>query len=165
MFIAKMKSRKTQMETMGLAMIVILVSLVILFVVGIILTRQPSEIKNIFYNKKLADSTVYTLLVTTTDCRELPIGQLLIDCAKGPYVLDCPGNINSCDYAGKTINDILDSTLAEWNKTYYLAANISNRNLLKLGNECKGEKASSAPCCILPVSGNEQLTINLDICS
>jgi hypothetical protein len=160
--------KKAQMEIMGLAIIVILVALAMLFVVQFIVLRQPSEIKKTFTHKEMAANTVNTLLSTTTNCRQLSISQLVQDCAEGGYLI-CPDdpnnpNSNSCTYSRDIIQQILAATLDEWNKDYYLTINVKNENVLNpFGQQCPGEKISSSPCCILP-TGAGPMVINLDIC-
>jgi len=166
MFIGK----KAQMEIMGLAIIIILLALAMLFVVQFVILRQPSDIKKTFTHKELAANTVNTLLATTTDCRELPISQLLEDCADGGNI-PCPTG-NSCSQAEEAIEQILAKTLDEWNKEYYMTVKVAKDtiagpfgNILKedIPQQCPGEKITSSPCCILP-TGAGQMIINLDIC-
>ena len=111
---------KSQMEIMGLAIIVILAALAMIFVIQFIVVKQPTDIKKAFTHKELAANTVNTLLSTTTDCKELSIAQLLEDCAEGALV-SCPGG-DSCAYAEQVIDGILEETLVEWNKEFYYHA-------------------------------------------
>ncbi|MBR9691285.1 hypothetical protein GOV06_00705 [Candidatus Woesearchaeota archaeon] len=154
--------KKSQTEIMGLAIIIILVSLAMLFVIQFIILKQPSDIKKTFTHKELAANTVNTLLSTTTDCRELSVSQLLNDCAEGGYTR-CPVGF-SCDYVEIVIQEILQQTLEQWSKQHYLTVKINNEEVIPpLGDPCKGEKTTSSPCCILPTS-YAPMKINLDIC-
>ena len=162
-----MKTKKSQMEIMGLAMIIILISLAMLFVVSILL-KPSSDIKKTFTHKELASNTVNTLLPTTTGCKDgLSVSDLLIDCAESG-VICCSSNEqgdcikNSCDYAEEVIGEILTNTLDVWKKEYELT--IPRLDNMKFGtSSCSGEKITSAPCCILPTDFGP-MKITLDIC-
>ncbi len=158
------KRKKAQMEIMGLALIVILVTLAVLFAVQFILLREPSEARKEFIHKELASNTVSTLLSTNTECNNNKISELLIDCADD-RLLDCRRK-GSCEFAHDTIKDILEDTLSKWNKEYYLTVKRNNQTLPHfnpIGTPCPGEKITSSPCCILPTEQGP-MNINLDIC-
>ena len=157
-----MKLKKGQMEIMGLAIIVILLALAILFVVQFVILRQPTDIKKEFTHEQLAKNTANTMLLTTTRCRDMPLKDLLEDCAEGGYI-QCPSG-NSCTYSKDIIEDILADTLEIWNKDYYLTVKVGSEDiLLPFGKPCPGEKTTSHPCCALP-TGYGQLLLTLDIC-
>jgi len=165
MFIDKMKFKKSQMEVLGLAIIVILVALAVLFVIQFIILKEPSGLKKAFTHKELAANSVSSMLATTTDCKELTIGKLIEDCAEGGLVM-CYGG-NSCYAAEEKINFLLENTLDKWGKRYYLTVK-QNEDIvrgLEFGEECgeEEEKIPSYPCCILPTRGVPTV-INLDIC-
>ena len=158
-------SKKAQMEIMGLAIIIILIALAMLFIVSVV--SKPSEdIKKTFTNKQLASNTVNTLLSTTTGCRDgLSVSQLLQDCAEGGIICCLYSNNNqcienSCVHAEKVIDEILTNTLNVWNKQFELKLPRINR---KFGTSCPGEKITSSPCCILPTDLGP-MKITLDIC-
>ena len=148
---------------MGLAIIIILVSLIVLFVVTMVARREPTEIKKTYEHKLLASNTAYAMLALTTDCGDRSLRALLVDCARGPYILDCPTG-DSCEYAKDVIGLLLEETLEEWNKEYYFTADMPYGGQIEFGEECAGEKVSSIPCCRLPVGGGEDVVVNLDIC-
>ena len=149
------------MEIMGLAIIIILVALAVLFAVSIMISREPSGIKKVFYHKKMADNTVYTLLATTTECRFLSIEQLLADCAEGG-VIECAEG-DSCAYAGRLIDDLLKETLGDWNINYHMAVDMPNMPDIEFGEKCLGERSSSE---LYPIPSRAgQLTARLEICS
>ncbi|MEE9525084.1 MAG: hypothetical protein V3V78_00575 [Candidatus Woesearchaeota archaeon] len=157
-----MKYKKTaQMEIMGLAIIVILLSLAILFTIQFIILKEPSETKQSFTSKQLAANTASTLLTTTTGCSDQPISALLIDCAESSLE-QCSG-MNHCTYVKQEIQEILNSTLDKWNRKYYLTVNTDTTQIA-IGEECSGEKTTSQPCCILPTK-YKPVKINLDICN
>ena len=155
--------RNAQMEIMGLAIIIILVALAMLFVVQFVVLRQPSETKKTVTHKEIASNTIITLLDTTTECRGLSIAQLLENCAEGGYI-QCTGTKNSCIYAEEVIQEILDNTLTAWNKEYYLTIKVEDDNIAgSFGKPCPAAKTSSSPCCQLS-TGIGTMSINIDIC-
>ena len=77
-----MKKKKSQMEIMGLVIIVILITLGLFFVVRFIITKQPSEIKKSYTQTEIAANILNSLLKTTSkDCYGMDVTQLLQDCA------------------------------------------------------------------------------------
>ena len=157
--------RKSQMEIMGLAIIIILLALAILFVLQFIIMKPTSDIKKSFTHKEMAANTVNSMLDTTTDCRDLSIAQLIEDCAEGGYI-QCPTG-NSCTHVQRIIENILNNTLEQWNKEYYLTITTSQGDVLDpfgRADPCPGEKITSSPCCTLP-TGAGPLDVKLEICS
>jgi hypothetical protein len=163
-YIDKMRKKKAQMEIMGLAMIIILLALAMLFVVRFVVLRPPEDIKKTFTYETLAQNTLNTMLLTTTECGDRPVLRLLIDCAEGGFI-QCPQSTNSCTYSQDVIEEIITHTLEEWNKDYYLTIKIGDDDiLLPFGSPCPGESTTSHPCCVLP-TGYGQLITTLEICS
>ena len=125
--------KKSQMEMMGIAIIVVLLAFGLLFVIRFVLKEDRPETKESFIESKLASSVMDTLLKTTaTECRGFSLGELIKDCREsigggppvwtGDYVRDnsieqaggiaCYGGApDSCDVSLSKINDILNSTL------------------------------------------------------
>ncbi len=156
-----MRSRKSQMEIMGLAVIVILAALAMLFVLQFIILKQPGTIKKDYTHKELAANFLQAALKTTTNCNELQIDQLIPICLEGDTTPVCEGE-EPCDYIKIVLQDILSETLIKWNLNYTL--NISGQGYLEsihLGSPCPGERIPSTPCCPLP----HGIMTRLDICS
>src|SRR3989338_4849554 len=80
----QMQTRKSQMEIMGLAVIVILLTLGSLFVIQFVVLKPQSEIKKTFTQTQTAANTLTALLRTSTGCKGTTIIGLLDDCAKHP---------------------------------------------------------------------------------
>lgn len=114
--------RKAQIETMGLLVIVILVSIILFFV----LVYNSNRIKNVEPDKQeFKDSQAIgnfgtTMLETTDDCGRT-IRELLTDCAFKNQIT-C-NDIDSCTSAQNTMEKILDLTLNEWGYEYTLSVN------------------------------------------
>ena len=118
----------------GLVVIVILITLGMLFMAQFALNDKPE--KKIFTRKGLAYSTMSAVLKTTVNdpgCVEQFTGEpvypqmgkdILEDCAinrhnvpNGYSVYRC-NNEHSCIFARAKIQELLTSTLGEWNKRY-----------------------------------------------
>ena len=89
------------------------------------------------------------------------MSQLIEDCATGENYIYCPGS--SCSYIQDNIQEILDKTLVNWNKKYYLIVNGTND--ITFGTACSAteEVITSSPCCALPTKG-QPIIITLQIC-
>ena len=116
-----MKSRKSQMEIMGLAIVVILITLIMLFVVRFVVLRQPAEYKKEFTQTELASNIINTLLKTNApDCSDLTFTELFQDCAEGQSV-SCNSDVpNSCSYIEAKTNYILDNTLKTGSLVFFV---------------------------------------------
>lgn len=152
------------MEIMGLAIIIILISLAMLFVIRFIAIKEPGELKKTYTHKELAANIANTILMTTAkDCKGQDMTSLIQDCANNHPLglIECDdGTTRSCDYIDTVIQEILDKTLESWNKEYYLTIKSAGIDISKFGAPCPGAKTSSSPCCPIPIG----IVVNLDIC-
>ena len=153
-----MKKKKAQMEIMGLAIIVVLVALAMLFVVRFVVLKSPTEIKKTFTYTQLSANTLNTLLKTTTGCKGQDVTQLLQDCAASENIICEDGN-SSCYFVNKTINGILEQTLVKWNKEFVFNATLTDISFVK--GSCLGERQSK----LYPIPTDAGVMIvRLDIC-
>jgi len=139
------KNKRSQMEMLGIAIVVVLVAFGMLFVVKFMLMRPPSSAKTEFLHRELASNTLSALLLTTTDCKNVNIRDLLIDCAENneqvavqicceescrnlPNQNEYDFDDRSCGKVHSTITRILDQTLSQYGKSYSMNAkkNIGN---------------------------------------
>jgi len=157
--------KKSQIEIMGMAIVIILVALGILFVLRFVILKQPSELKKSFSQSQIASNTLNTLLKTTTvGCKNTDITELLSDCAlyQGGGIF-CDDGSTSCQFANKTIKKILNDTLAKWGNNYeflaYTGPDVIITNIVN--NGCPEEKESK----VFPISlYSVTLTVQLYIC-
>jgi len=163
------KHNKSQMEIMGLAVIIILLSLGILFIIQFTVNKEPSSIKKTFTQTQLASNMLSSVLRTTTiDCSGNSLNNLFKDCAENynsPNTqLRCQNNQRSCDYLKDSINFIFSSTLIAWgNQSFSFEAKVPGQVILKSTNgKCIGEKESKQNY-IQTDAGT--LTLIMDICS
>lgn len=122
-----MKTKKSQMEIMGLAVIFLLVIIAILIAVRFgIGTGSEERLKQEFEHADLASSTLDVLLKTTTQCKGSTVRDLYQDCGGLFQRIDCndDGNPDSCEFVNSVVNQILTSTLDQWKKNYDFKAYI-----------------------------------------
>jgi hypothetical protein len=122
--------KKAQMEIMGLAIIVILLSMTFLFVIQFVLLKEPTQESKEYAQSELAANFLNTLLETDAECANIEISTLFQDCTNNcneDTAGECRGNLqcqgrSSCIYLKGTVKDILNDTFDQWNINYYFAA-------------------------------------------
>jgi len=165
MFMNKMKkNKKSQAEIIGLAIIVILITMGLLFFVKFGILDKKDNSKESFVNSELTSNMVTVLLKTTTDCKKSSVSDLFQDCA-GFEKFDCndDGTHDSCDNLNKTIDRIFSRTLEEWKKPYkFMAYRGSDIKMEKSYGDYNKNSAKKQGIAVIPTDrGN--LFITLDI--
>ncbi len=157
-----MPRAKGQMEIMGLAIIIILVMLSLLFTVTWLLKAPATKPVQKAKESVLAANFLSTMLGTTTECNKRTVAELLRDCALTQGATKCEA-LTSCEYAHNAIENIFNSTFKVWKKDYYfhMTGSLSVEGI-KFGKECKGEKEGKISP--LPVSPGFEIKLYLDIC-
>lgn len=118
------RKKKAQIEMMGLAVVVVLVAIIMLFYISFSLNKDAaeSEPKEEYTDKQMAFDYILALMKTTTDCEDLTVQQLLQDCILYQE-LECPLGMGACDYAGAIIMNISENSLNKWHREYILEVN------------------------------------------
>lgn len=172
-----MEKKKSQMEIMGLVVIVILITLGMFFVVRFMITKQPSEIKKSYTRTEIAANILNSLLKTNAkDCYGMTTTQLLQDCAVNKDTptnqVKCENDQNSLEYVQIIIETIFNETLISWgNQSFDLKIYIDTNNnnvmdeeerILQHTNQgCSGEKEAKQSYIPTDVG---IMTINLEVC-
>lgn len=163
----KKNFKKSQMEIMGLAIVIVLVILGMLFVVKFVMNREPPKFRAEFTQTQLASNMLNTFLKSNSkDCSDMSITELLQSCAQTEIL--CDNNQLSCAYVETAAGYVFSKTLEEWNLKYHFLVYIPNQNsIINLGTAdlttgCPGEKKSK----IYPIPTTvNTLYTRLDICS
>lgn len=125
-----MRKKKGQMEMMGLAIIVILLSLVLLFIVRFVIMREPTTYKKEYRESELAVNFLNALIETEApDCAYTKFSTLFQDCASnwdnsgtGGNIPCRSGNVGvdimSCEYVKTKLLYLFSRTFDEWNINY-----------------------------------------------
>jgi len=159
-FFAKARNRKSQMEIMGLAVIVILVALAILFTIRFVILQEPAEYKKGYTQQQLAINMVNTLLETTTaSCSDLLFKELFKDCAETNIII-CDNGMDSCSYIRESIDTIFMDTLETWDIDYEFNFVVGTNPPLISKGSCPDERIPGS----FSIPGAIASTINLYIC-
>ncbi|MFW5746215.1 MAG: hypothetical protein ACOCWQ_01550 [Nanoarchaeota archaeon] len=117
--------KKGQTEMLGFAMVILLVSVGMLFVISFIVLRAPSDIKRVFTDKQLAVNMNDALLSATTSCNGMSFEDLITDCAENGDVV-CPGGLDSCMFVQTELQHVFGQTLEVWGKSYRYQVYLQN---------------------------------------
>jgi len=151
---------KGQMEIMGLAIIVILISLAFLFAVQFFLFAPSTDMVRPVKESAVAANFLSSVLGTSTDCYGRSIKELLQDCALSG-ILQCPGGVNSCFYSQQEIGKMLDASLGAWKKSYLFSVGGMPDDF-SIGSQCSGEKEyKQYPVVVRP---GYDIMVTLEIC-
>jgi hypothetical protein len=113
-------AKKSQMEIVGLVIIVILISIALLFFLRFSLTQTTTE-KRTFTNAQLTSNMINTIAKTSTNCSRITVSDLYVLCANNELV-DCDNNnireSFPCEIANNTVSFLLNNTLELWQKDF-----------------------------------------------
>ena len=123
------RNRKSQMEIMGLMVVVILLIVGVLFAIKFVVLKKPPQVRQTFSRTQMASNTGLALMASSTaNCSGTAVKDLLIDCAEWPEAggtITCDDGTMACDYVNRTMMYILNQTLDSWQVKYYFAADTS----------------------------------------
>lgn len=151
--------KKAQLEMIGLAMLVLLLSFGI-----ILLTQCSSESKEMsmveeFTDRQITGHYLNSLLqITVPACNDASMEVLLQDCAAGE-ILSCTGGARSCFYANKTLIYIFEKTLIEYKKEFLFS--VTKTPIYIMNGDCSAFRESSR--FIIP-SDAGVMVARMDVC-
>lgn len=169
----KLNGKKGQLEILGLAIVVILITLGVLFVIRFIVLKEPTDLRQSYTRTEMASNMLNTLIRTDTECRGKSVTELLQDCAINPPIgnIDCDGNATlignkSCAYLNTTILKIMNDTLIIWGIDFqfdaWLADGTELVHILEPAGACTGEKESKPFYLPLQIT---TINLKLDLCN
>jgi hypothetical protein len=108
------QGKRGQIETFGLAFIVILISIGFFIYVSYKSQQKTDNPQKEFTNDKLASDFVLSVIETSVEgCKEFTVKDLVIDCARDKRIT-C-GEEDSCTALSKSVNTMLNGTFMQRN--------------------------------------------------
>ena len=156
--------KRAQMEIMGLAIIIILVILGLLFGLKY-LQKKPTEFQQEFEQKTLATSFLNTMLGTTSLCHKATFRELVQDCAQGGTV-QCPSGVNSCSETRNSFEfmlSILDARKQGYKLIGKGPGQVEEMFSIDSSNPCTGESVSGVQN--IPTRLGKPVELMLRICA
>jgi hypothetical protein len=173
------RNRKSQMEIMGLMIVVILLIVGVLFAIKFVVLKKPAAVRETFSRTQMASNMGLAMMASTTaNCRGTAIKDLLIDCAEWPEnggTITCDPDPDtgisrmSCDYVNSTMFNIFNQTFNEWGVRYYFIADTGKydkieQHLFYFSNRgCEKGMPGESESFFLPTSRG-LLTLKIFIC-
>ncbi|MBD3163797.1 hypothetical protein GF323_01230 [Candidatus Woesearchaeota archaeon] len=158
--------KKSQMEIMGIAIIVVLLSMVLLFAVRFMMAAKDNPVSKEFKDSEMAANFLNTMLETNApQCSNITFTVLFQDCAENqPGIINCYPDF-SCDYIREKTKEMLNATFDVWKIDYYFIAytdlnDAVNSAIFKpIGSPCNTGRVKHQPLPTKP-----PLQISLYIC-
>ncbi|MDO8661183.1 MAG: hypothetical protein Q7K43_04795 [Candidatus Woesearchaeota archaeon] len=156
------KKSKAQMEIMGLAIIIILVILAILFSIQFI--KDDTSSARSLPDSLIANMFVNTYLETTIlACNNIRLKELIKDCSQGSSTV-CADGMAACQKAKSTSTEITNTYFGIIKRNYNLLIKGSPELSNSLSQQhCTGERESSKPF-IIPARAGTTITVRLEVC-
>src|SRR3989338_1532606 len=151
------KNNKSQMEILGLAIVVALVLVAAVFVIKFMVIQAPTDYRGSFVSAELATNMLSSFLkISAQDCSLLTMTELLQDCAQAKSIV-CDNDQDSCQYVESTAQSIFSQTLNKWNFKYEFKAYVDPTSpLITVGVSCQADKRSKLfP---IPINGASMYT-------
>jgi len=173
-----MPNERGQMEMLGLAIIMVIVLLGIMFALRFFFFAPQDNPTQDARDVQLGANLLDTMMETTMTCRGVPLVTLLQDCANGGpiscddiTITDAGGTTvkvieggTNCEHAQNVLNYFFSKTLDSWQRKYEFSvegpgpvANIAANN----GHCDSGSQLITRP---RPIGGGQTMTINLRLC-
>ncbi len=154
-----MNNVKAQSEIMGLAIIMILIAMGILFAI-VFFTGSSDKGFTQIAEQELVSNTLNSILQTTTECEGQTVELLIKDC-EGGNQFSCGATGSSCDYVKTEIKTMLTKVLGAQNRDYYFQITGSQELIEKFGSKCIGEQSTTTSPIVF-YGGS--LSAKLDLC-
>lgn len=157
--------KKSQIEILGVAFIVIILVIAGMFMINMRLNKKPQETSTLT-DPELAQSFLNAIMNTKTE-KNIIVSQIIKACYEGRH--DFCGSTSTsdcCEYAYHTLRNALEATLGEWKRSYRLTVIRGNDKRISdipENGECDdySEKEQPGVYYIVPPP---QIVVTLDIC-
>ncbi|MEM3126923.1 MAG: hypothetical protein QW331_02555 [Candidatus Woesearchaeota archaeon] len=151
----------SQMEMMGMVIVVVLLSIALFLVISFQVGTKPKSVQKEYEYSQLASNTIDVLLKTHIKECKLDYDDVLRDCSFLKK-LSCQ-QIDSCTKIQQVTTEILKKTLEpEYKNRYYFTAKYGGETKIKIGTECQANiKTKSFP---LPSEIGTLIEVKLDLC-
>ncbi|MCX8147063.1 MAG: hypothetical protein N3D84_01200 [Candidatus Woesearchaeota archaeon] len=117
-----MKSKKSQLEMIGIAIVIVMIVLGMLFVLKSMI-KPPIQTHSKFVRTHITYDILLTVSLSDADCGGMTMGEVLKACAEGD-VVNC-GDGDGCKVFKNNIQKILNATLKKQKLDYRLRAYTS----------------------------------------
>ena len=134
----KYRNKKAQLEIMGLAVIVVLMVLGMLFLIRFVLFKSEDTYREDYIITQTAANMLNTILNTDTNCNDLSVTVLLQDASKyNPNINNCDSTYpDSKEFVNYTINYLMEVSIKQrWKKDYYFKASVPGDVIVEAGKE------------------------------
>lgn len=163
--IKMIQKKKGQMEILGLAIVVILLTLGVLFFIRFALSEKPSELKQSYEQTEMASNMINTMLRLDTECRGKSMTELMQSCAS-TIEINCGNGVMACEYLDNVVDEIMANTLESWGLEYQFSVWIEDGEYLvdkiSSAEACQGEKESKS--FFIPLQ-TTTISLKLDLCN
>lgn len=158
-------SRKSQIEILGVAFIVIIIVVGAMFMIGMRLNKKAPE-SNTLTDPELAQSFLNAIMNTKTE-KNIIVSQIIKACYEGRHDF-CGSTTTSdcCEYAHKTLVNALEATLGEWKRSYRLTVvRGSDKRITDIpeNGPCNDDSAQMQPG-VYYIVPPPQIVVTLNIC-
>ena len=155
-----MAYKKSQMEILGLAIVVVLILMATIFVVRFLIIKEPTDYRSGFVSSELGSNMINTLLRTTSNCDGFSMTELLRDCGQDKSII-CGDSKDSCGYFLDTSQQIFTETLEKWKVDYEFKVFNDNGAIITLGKKCILDKKSK----LFPIPTDSGIvSVEMDVC-
>ncbi len=179
-------NKKSQLEILGLAIVVMLLSFGLLLVFMFVLQGEDEEpIQKSFRESQLASNIVSSILRTDSGCARTDMTELLQDCATTKSIwcstkkpdgsgfifssyFSSSDVVDSCKFASAALKYLFNSTVEEWKQDYifklYLDPTYPAISLpISAGSGCPGDQEIHEQP--LPASSGQTIYVSFAICT
>ncbi len=161
------QNKKSQMEILGLAVVVVLVIIAMLFAVRLSF-KEPPKHRQAFVNRELATNMLNTFLnMNARECSDMTITDLLQNCAmsSSDTGIECDNSERSCEFVKTKAEEIFGKTLGAWNIGYKFKATLPNgQAVVKIIDQMCTQQESEIFLIPVDPSNSISLAVQLDIC-